>query len=85
MPDVPELTTEMLALLVRLSKIQDSLKPLQKRMSNLTFERVTVMQSLRDLGLAPKDIHQLSKVPLSTIYANTTRKTNREGGREGDG
>jgi hypothetical protein len=85
MPDTPNVDPEVLGLLLELANIQAQLKPLHKRVDRLIAKRVPVLQSLRDHGLTPVVIHELSKVPLSTIYANTSRPDrDREGGREGD-
>lgn len=85
MPDAPETHPETLELLIELATLQRTLKPLQHRVDRLIVKRIGILKSLRQTGIDPKLIQQLTGVPLSTIYANTGKPIQKPGGRRKEG
>jgi hypothetical protein len=80
MPNAPDTESEMLQLLIDIALIQGKLRPLQGRMDKLVSNRAPKLQRLRELGMTPATIHKVTKVPLSTVYANTTNSHRRRDG-----
>jgi hypothetical protein len=85
MPDTPNGTVGQLELLIEIAKLQDKLIPLQKRVNSLIATRIPLLTQLRSSGMTPKVIHELTGIPLSTIYQHTNNLFEQTGRKEEGG
>jgi len=71
MPDLSETDRERLQLLMELATLQAKRKRLLGQVNKLNSPIQVLVNKLRQRGVTPKTISELTDVPLSTIYSNS--------------